>query len=84
MSAARSAGDVAAAERNALADLFLERGPDEPTLAGDWTTNDLLAHLVVRERRPDAAPGILIPPLSSGPSVSRPRRPTGTSAPTSR
>ncbi|HEY2191365.1 MAG TPA: TIGR03085 family metal-binding protein [Actinomycetospora sp.] len=64
MSAPRSAGAVAAAERNALADLLLERGPDEPTLCGDWTTNDLLAHLVIRERRPDAAPGILIPPLS--------------------
>ncbi len=64
MSAPRSAGAVAAAERNALADLFLERGPDSPTLAGEWTTNDLLAHLVIRERRPDAAPGILIPPLS--------------------
>ena len=64
MSAVRSAGDVAAAERNALADLFLERGPDEPTLCGEWTTNDLLAHLVVRERRPDAAPGILIKPLA--------------------
>jgi uncharacterized protein (TIGR03085 family) len=64
MSAVRSAGDVAAAERNALADLFLERGPAEPTLCGEWTTNDLLAHLVVRERRPDAAPGILIKPLA--------------------
>lgn len=64
MTALRSAGDVAAAERNALADLFLECGPDEPTLCGDWTTNDLLAHLVIRERRPDAAPGILLPPLS--------------------
>lgn len=64
MSAVRTAGAVAAAERNALADLFLERGPDEPTLCGDWTTNDLLAHLVVRERRPDAAPGIMIPPLA--------------------
>ena len=55
MSAPRSAGAVAATERNALADLFLERGPDEPTLCGDWTTNDLLAHLVIRERRPDVA-----------------------------
>lgn len=64
MSTVRSAGDVAAAERNALADLFLERGPDAPTLSGDWTTNDLLAHLVVRERRPDSAPGILLPPLA--------------------
>ena len=64
MTASRSTGSVAAAERNALADLFLERGPDAPTLCGDWTTNDLLAHLVIRERRPDAAPGILIPPLA--------------------
>jgi uncharacterized protein (TIGR03085 family) len=64
MSAVRTAGAVAAAERNAIADTFLERGPDAPTLAGEWTTNDLLAHLVIRERRPDAAPGIMIPPLS--------------------
>src|ERR1700712_13808 len=64
MSAPRSAGAVAAAERNALADLFLERGPDVPTLCGDWTTNDLLPPLVLRGVPPDAAPGILIPPLS--------------------
>jgi uncharacterized protein (TIGR03085 family) len=57
-------GAVAAAERNALADLFLERGPDQPTLCGGWTTRDLLAHLVVRERRPDSAPGIMIKPLA--------------------
>ncbi len=36
-------------------------GPDAPTLCGDWTTRDLAAHLVLRERRPDAAAGILIP-----------------------
>lgn len=46
-------------ERAALCDLFLELGPDQPTLCGDWTTRDLAAHLVVRERRPDAAIGIL-------------------------
>jgi uncharacterized protein (TIGR03085 family) len=49
----------ARAERIELCDLFLELGPDEPTLAGDWTTRDLAAHLVVRERRPDAAIGIV-------------------------
>jgi uncharacterized protein (TIGR03085 family) len=47
-------------ERAALCDLFHELGPDEPTLCGDWTTRDLAAHLVVRERRPDAAIGIII------------------------
>lgn len=49
----------ARAERAALCDLFLEVGPDAPTLAGTWTTRDLAAHLVVRERRPDAAAGIV-------------------------
>ncbi len=49
----------AAAEREALCDLFLEVGPDAPTLAGEWTTHDLAAHLVVRERRPDAGPGLV-------------------------
>jgi uncharacterized protein (TIGR03085 family) len=54
----------ARAERAALCDLFLEVGPDAPTLAGDWTTRALAAHLVVRERRPDAAPGILVAALA--------------------
>jgi uncharacterized protein (TIGR03085 family) len=47
-------------ERAALCDLFAELGPDQPTLCGDWTTRDLAAHLVVRERRPDAAVGIIV------------------------
>lgn len=46
-------------ERAALADLFQAVGPDHPTLCGDWTTRDLAAHLVVRERRPDAFAGIV-------------------------
>ena len=46
-------------ERSALCDLFTAVGPDAPTLCGEWTTRDLAAHLVVRERRPDAAVGIL-------------------------
>ncbi len=40
-------------------------GPDAPTLCEGWTTRDLAAHLVVREYRPDAAPGILIPFFAS-------------------
>ena len=47
-------------ERAALCELFAEVGPDAPTLCGDWTTRDLAAHLVVRERRPDAAVGIIV------------------------
>ncbi len=40
-------------------------GPDAPTLCGTWTVRDLAAHLIVRERRPDAAPGILLRPLAA-------------------
>lgn len=47
-------------ERSALCDLFVEVGPDAPTLCGDWTTRDLAAHLVMRERRPDGAIGIVV------------------------
>lgn len=52
-------------ERAALADLFAEVGPDQPTLCGDWLTRDLAAHLVLRERRPDAAVGLVLRPLAS-------------------
>jgi uncharacterized protein (TIGR03085 family) len=51
---------LARTERAALADLLDQLGPDEPTLCGDWTTRDLAAHLSVRERRPDALPGVAI------------------------
>jgi uncharacterized protein (TIGR03085 family) len=50
-------------ERQQLADLLLRAGPDEPTLCAGWTTRDLAAHLVVRERRPDSAAGLIVPPL---------------------
>jgi uncharacterized protein (TIGR03085 family) len=52
-----SSRTLAADERAALADLFLEVGPDAPTCCEGWTTAHLAAHLVVRERRPDALPG---------------------------
>jgi uncharacterized protein (TIGR03085 family) len=52
-------------ERRALADSLLAAGPDAPTVCEGWLTRDLAAHIVVRERRPDAALGILLPPLQS-------------------
>jgi uncharacterized protein (TIGR03085 family) len=55
----------AAVERRKLCDLFDELGPDAPTLCDGWMTVDLAAHLVVRERRPDAAPGVLLKPLAT-------------------
>lgn len=54
----------ARAERLALADTLDQYGPDAPTLCGDWTTAELAAHLVIRERRPLAAAGIAIPFLA--------------------
>ncbi|GAB3810979.1 TIGR03085 family metal-binding protein [Micromonospora zhanjiangensis] len=50
-------------ERRTLAELLLAVGPDAPTINEGWTARDLAAHLVVRERRPDAAAGILLGPL---------------------
>ncbi len=51
-------------ERLLLADLLEHSGPDAPTLCGGWKTRDLAAHVVVRERRGDAAAGLLIPQLA--------------------
>ncbi|WP_309055235.1 maleylpyruvate isomerase N-terminal domain-containing protein, partial [Streptomyces sp.] len=50
-------------ERLLLADLLEAAGPDAPTLCEGWLTRDLAAHVVVRERRPDAAAGSLVPVL---------------------
>ena len=55
---------LAQQERRTLCDLFVERGPDAPTLCEGWLTADLAAHLVVRERRPDSGPGLVWPPLA--------------------
>ncbi|MFV0259878.1 MAG: TIGR03085 family metal-binding protein [Acidimicrobiales bacterium] len=52
-------------ERAALSDTFTEVGDNAPTLCDGWTSRDLLAHLLVRERKPWAAPGIFIPALAS-------------------
>jgi uncharacterized protein (TIGR03085 family) len=53
-----------AAERAALADALTEAGPHHPTLCDGWTTTQLAAHLVIRERRPDAAVGIVLPAMA--------------------
>jgi len=47
-------------ERSALVDTLRAVGPDAPTLCEGWKTRDLAAHLVVRERRPDATVGIAL------------------------
>ncbi|NEY33282.1 TIGR03085 family protein [Streptomyces sp. PRKS01-65] len=52
-------------ERLLLADLLETAGPDAPTLCEGWRTRDLAAHVVVRERRPDAAGGTLIRQLAT-------------------
>jgi uncharacterized protein (TIGR03085 family) len=52
-------------ERAALVEILRAVGPDAPTLCEGWTTRDLVAHLLVRERRPDAVPGLVFGPLAS-------------------
>ncbi len=56
--------NIAQQERHALSDTLTQVGPDAPTLCGDWTTKELAAHLVLRERRPDAALGAVVPALA--------------------
>jgi uncharacterized protein (TIGR03085 family) len=51
-------------ERLALCSTLTEVGPDAPTLCAGWTARDLAAHLVLRERRLDAAAGIPGGPLA--------------------
>jgi uncharacterized protein (TIGR03085 family) len=51
-------------EREELCDLFLELGPDAPTLCEGWTTLDLAAHLAAREREPWSSAGLMIEKLA--------------------
>lgn len=55
---------LAQRERSALVASMRATGPDAPTLCEGWTTRDLAAHLVVREYRPDAAAGVVVPALA--------------------
>ncbi|RKR87150.1 uncharacterized protein (TIGR03085 family) [Micromonospora pisi] len=54
----------AESERQSLADLLVTLGPEAPTINEGWGTRELAAHLVVRERRPDAAVGLVVRPLA--------------------
>lgn len=56
--------ELARIERAALSDTLDTTDPTQPTLAGAWTAADLLAHLLVRERQPWAAAGIVVPALA--------------------
>src|SRR5438067_7896568 len=55
-----SVRDVLRAERMRLCDTLERYGPDAPTLCVGWTTADLAAHLVVRERDPRSSPGLVL------------------------
>src|SRR4051794_40043338 len=55
---------LAARERRELCDLMDSLGPDAATPCGGGTTRHLAAHLVLREGRPDAVPGIVLPMLA--------------------
>lgn len=53
-------GDVLREERSALCETMETVGPDGPTLCEGWLVADLAAHLIVRERRLDALPGVAL------------------------
>ena len=48
-------------ERAELVALLRALGPSADVLCDGWTTGDLAAHLYVRERRPDAVLGVVVP-----------------------
>jgi uncharacterized protein (TIGR03085 family) len=55
---------LARSERAALTELLERVGPDHPTLCEGWQSRDLLNHLLMRERRPDSAAGLVFAPLA--------------------
>ncbi len=59
----RVGATFARAEREALCDTALRTGPQARTLCGDWDVATLVAHLLVRERDPLSAAGIVVPGL---------------------
>lgn len=52
-------------ERLLLADVLETTGPQAATLCEGWTTRDLAAHVVVRERRADTVGSFVIKPLAA-------------------
>ncbi len=58
------ATSLAQRERGELSQLLAQLGPDAPTLCSGWQTRDLATHLWIRETKPLAAAGILLPFLA--------------------
>ncbi|WP_225754307.1 TIGR03085 family metal-binding protein [Actinotalea sp. Marseille-Q4924] len=52
-------------ERAAVVAALREAGPGAPTLCDGWRTEQLAAHLVLRERDPLTAAGVVVPPLAA-------------------
>ena len=50
-----------ALERRQLCELFIELGPDAPSLLGPWSTRDLAAHLVLRSTTTSRHPDLFFP-----------------------
>nr|WP_281378478.1 TIGR03085 family metal-binding protein [Gordonia humi] len=55
---------MAKTERAGLVETMRGLGPDVPTMCEGWTARDLAVHLILRERRPDAAAGMFVPFLA--------------------
>jgi uncharacterized protein (TIGR03085 family) len=71
---ARAMRCFAQRERQALASLLASLGPGAPTLCEGWQSADLAAHLVLRDHRPDAAPGMVTRRPPFGPYTERLQR----------
>lgn len=56
--------NTARVHRQALCDTAAALPPSAPTLCDPWTAQDLLVHLIVRERRPDTLLGPAVPALA--------------------
>lgn len=56
---------LAQLERQQFSSTLVRVGPLAPTLCEGWVTKDLAAHIVLRERRPDAALGVLLSSLAA-------------------
>lgn len=56
--------DFVQLSREALAETLLAAGPGRDTLCAGWRTQELAAHLYLREHRPGVAAGIVVPPLA--------------------
>lgn len=55
------ATSLVSAERESLSDDFISFGPDAPTILPGWGAQDLLEHLIIRERRPALMVGPKVP-----------------------